>query len=107
MLMTHLFKKLSCGDGLSTVDVECSKLGLGRGRHDGLDNLGDGEDGAVVVGVGNVAVEEKMPPCPAACSGFGQIGGITVGGQYHVAGAVSDGRVGVSGGVVEQLFDLF
>ena len=69
--MTHLFKKLSCGDGLSTIDIECSKLGLGRGRHDGLDILRDGEDGAVVVGVGNVAGEGKMPPCPATCPGLG------------------------------------
>ena len=62
MFVAHLFEKLSCGDGFSTVDVECSKLSLGRGRHDGFDNLRDGEDGAVVVGVGDVAVEKKCPP---------------------------------------------
>ena len=51
MLVAQLFQGGSGWDGFPGVDVEGAHLGFGRGGHDRLDNLGDGEDGPVVGGV--------------------------------------------------------
>ena len=43
-----------------------------------------------------------MAASPAACTCFAEIGGVTVEMENHVIGTVSNGGVGMRGGVVEQ-----
>ncbi len=57
-------------DGLAGVDIQCTKIGFGGGGHDGLDELGDVEDRAIVFGVGGVGGQEKVSAGTAACLGF-------------------------------------
>ncbi len=53
-----------------TVDVESSNLGLGCQGHDCLDDLGNSEDRAVVMGARCVAGHEEMSSCLAASLGL-------------------------------------
>ncbi len=46
--MAHFVKKGSAGNGFTCVDVECAKFGFCCRGHDGFDDLGDVENGAVV-----------------------------------------------------------
>ena len=50
------------GDCFAAIDEESAELGLGGGRHDGLDDLGNGENGAVIGRVGRIIRHEKCPP---------------------------------------------
>ncbi len=57
-------------DCFPTVDVESSNLGIGCQGHDCLDDLGDSEDRAVVMGARCVAGHEEMSSCSAASIGL-------------------------------------
>ncbi len=46
--MAHSVKKSSAGDVFTCVDVECAKFSFCCRGHDGFDDLGDVENGAVV-----------------------------------------------------------
>ncbi len=52
-------------DCFLTVDVESSNLGLGYQGHDCLDDLGDSEDLAIVMGARCVTGHEEMSSCSA------------------------------------------
>ena len=61
LFVAHFFKSMLGGNGLAEVDEEGGKFGLcGRGN-DGLDGLGDGHDGSVVVWSGGISGHEKCP----------------------------------------------
>jgi hypothetical protein len=106
LLVSHFFKCVSLGDGLTGVDVQCTKFGFGGGGYDGLDELGKVEGRAIVFGVSSVGGQEKVSAGVAACFGFDQIGGIAVHDKHHVTPPVSDDGILVCGGEVKELFAL-
>jgi hypothetical protein len=77
LLVSNFFKCVLLGDGLLSIDIQCTKFGFGSRGHDGLDELGDVEDCAIVFGVSSVSGQEKVSTGAAVCFGFAQIGGIT------------------------------
>ena len=58
--VAHLNEIMTGWDRFVAINVEGAELCLGGGGHDSFDNLGDGEDGAVVGGVGGIVGHEKM-----------------------------------------------
>ncbi len=48
-----------------------------------------------------------MSACPAAWVGFQKVESIAVTGKYHVACSICDDDVGMCGGVVKKLMDIF
>ncbi len=46
--VSHLFEEVSHGNRLSGIYIQCSQLGFGRTRHDGLEYLGDVKHGPIV-----------------------------------------------------------
>ena len=60
--VVHLDESMTGRDRFAAINVEGAELGLGGGGHDGFDDLGDGEDGAVVGRVGGIVGHEKCPP---------------------------------------------
>ena len=68
-----------------------------------LDDGGENEDGAVVEL--RIVLLRKIEICCGSAfgSGLGEIGSVGVEGEDHVAGAVADGAVWMSGDVVKKL----
>ena len=58
--MAHRNEGVPGGYYFSAIDVECSKFGLGGGRHDGFYYLGNREGGAVVRGVVQIVGHEEV-----------------------------------------------
>ena len=58
--MAHIDESITGWDRFAEINIEGAKLGLGGGGHDGFDDLGEGEDGAVVGRVGGIVGHEKM-----------------------------------------------
>ena len=54
------------GNCFAAIDEESAELGLGGGRHDGLDDLGNRKHGAVIGLVGGIIRHEKMSAGAAA-----------------------------------------
>ena len=75
--------------------------------YDGFDHLRCCENGAVVGGVSSVAGHEGVDTGSAAGFCLGEVGGIAVACQDHVACMVGDDGVGVGGGVVQELLHFF
>ena len=90
-------------NGFAAVDEEGSEFGLRCRGHDVLNDLGDGEDGAVVGRVGVIARHEEMPTGPAAGFGLREVGGIAVANENHIACSIREDGVGVRRGVVEKI----
>ncbi len=101
--MSHIFKCMLLGDGLAGVDIQRTEFGFGGGGHDGLDELGEVEDCAIVFGVGGVSGQEKVSAGTAVCFGFSQIGGVAVHDKHHVTPSVSDDGILVCGSVFKEL----
>ncbi len=93
-------------DCFQTVDVESSDLGLGCQGHDCLDDLGDSEDHAIVMGARCVAGHEKMSSCLAVSIGLREVGCITVCCEDHVTCLVGCNGIGMCERIVQELFDL-
>jgi hypothetical protein len=89
-----------------TVDVESTNLGLGCQGHDCLNNLGNGEDPAIVMGARCVTGHEEMSSRLAAIVGLREIGCITVCCKDYVTCLVGHNGIGVCGRVVQELLDL-
>ena len=68
--MAHLGECVPGGDRCAAVYVEGADFGFRSGRHDGLDDLRDSEDAAVVRRVGGVIGEEKMAAGATAGAGL-------------------------------------
>ena len=58
--VAHLDEIMTGWDLFAEINVEGAEIGLGGGGHDGFDDLGNGEDGAVVGRVGGIVGNEKM-----------------------------------------------
>ncbi len=58
--LAHLFEEVSHQDCFAGVDVEDTKFGFGCTGHDGLEYLGDAENGAIVGWVIDVRQTEIM-----------------------------------------------
>ena len=56
----HLDEIMTGWDRFTTINVEVADLGLGCRGRDGFDDLCDGEDVAVVGGVGGIVGHEKI-----------------------------------------------
>ena len=52
--------------------------------------------------MGRTRDEKLVSACAAACFWIGEVGGVTVDVQDHVAGRVANGRVRVRGSIIEQ-----
>ncbi len=48
LLVSHLFEEVSHGNCLSGIYVQCTQLGFGCTRHDGLEYFGDVEHSPIV-----------------------------------------------------------
>ena len=93
-------------NGFTAVDDSGSEFGFRCGGHDVLNDLGNGEDGAVVGRVGVIARHEEMPTGPAAGFGLREVGGIAVADKNHISCSIRDDGVGVRRGVAEKKFHL-
>ena len=58
--IAHLDESMTGWDRFTAINSEGAELGLGGRGHDGFDDLCNGEDGAVVGGVGGIVGHEKM-----------------------------------------------
>ena len=58
--MAHLGESMTGWDFFAEINVEGAELSLGGKGHDGFDDLGDREDGAIVREVGGIVGHEKM-----------------------------------------------
>ncbi len=54
LLVAHLFEELLHGNCFAGIDVKGAKFGFGCTGHDGLENLGDIEDGTIVRWIVNI-----------------------------------------------------
>ncbi len=90
----------------STVDVESTNLGLSCQGLDCLDDLGNSEDRAIVMGARCVTGHEEMSSCLAASIGLREVGCITVCCKDHVTCLVCHNGIGACGRVVQELLDL-
>ena len=91
------------------VDVGGSYFGFVSRTHHVEHDTGDGVDGAIEARTGGWWLghvrarvsQEIMPTSAAAGSRFGEVGGVAVYVEYHIAGGVPYRGVGVCGGVVD------
>ena len=68
--VAHFGECVPGGDRRAAIYIEGADFGLRGGRHDGLDDLRDGEDAAVVRRVGGVIGEGKMAAGATAGAGL-------------------------------------
>ena len=98
--MSHFFECCAEWDrGLATVE-ECGKLGFGSGGHDMFDDGGQDKNGTVVEV--RAVLFREVHVCRGSALGVGlrEVRGICIHCQYHIAGVVSNGGIGVSSTVV-------
>jgi hypothetical protein len=93
-------------DCFQKVDVKSSNFGLGSQGHDCLDDLGNSEDRADVMGARCVAGHEEIYSCSTASIGLQEVGCITVCCEDHVTCLVGYDGFGMCERVVQELFDL-
>ena len=96
--------------GLLAIVKSGTNFDFSGGRHNAVEDLGDGMYRAVKRGVrerwlgsfiGFVA-REIVATDAVASSEFGNVGGVTVKVQDHVTGVISDGGVGVGRRLIEE-----
>ena len=105
--MAHFLEDDLNVHGLARHDVESGEFGLCGRRHNVFDNVGDVEDGAVVVGDVGAVGEKEMSSSATAGLGFAEVAGITVYSEFHVTGVVCDDGVVLGAEIVQQLLSLF
>ena len=88
--MSELLEDLSDVDCLPSRNVECPKFRFGCGGHDVFDDLGNGENGAVVRRVNCVAGEKEVSSSTAASPWFAEVACVAVDGKDHVTSRVRD-----------------
>ena len=86
----HFFEDLPFLDSLPCIDVQCSKLQFGSGRHHGLDDFNDVQDCAIVWGERDVFRQEVVSPSLAPSIQLIEVAGVTVHSQDHVTFVVSE-----------------
>ncbi len=105
MLVPHFFEEVTHWYGFAGVDIESAKFGFRSTRHDGFDDLGDVEDGAVIRGIINICGTEEMPTNTAAGEGFAEVGCVAMDGENHLAPLVGENCIRVVGGVIKDPSD--
>ena len=95
MGVAHLDDSMTGWDCFAEINIEGAELGLGGVGHDSFDDLGNGEDGAVVEGVGGIVGHEKMSTGVDPGVLFIEVRCIGMHRQDHIAGVISDDGVGV------------
>ena len=58
--VAHIDESMTGWDRSTAINIEGAELGLVEGGHDGFDDFGDREDGAVVGGVGGTFGHRKI-----------------------------------------------
>lgn len=90
----------------SCHDVESGEFCFGGGGHDVFDDVGNVENGAVVLrNVGTVG-EEEMATSPATGFRFTEVACVAVDSQFHCTCVVGDDGVVLGGEIVKELFGL-
>ena len=108
--MTHFGNSGANGDGLLAVEISGSNFGFGRRAHHIVHDFGHSVKRAIrgqgqrrrFQGIERTQSEKEVAARAAAGFRLGEVQGVTVDVQYHVAGGVANGRFWVSGGIVEQ-----
>ncbi len=93
--MTQELQGVASRDCFPTVDVESSDFGLGCQGHDCLDDFGNSEDRAIVMGVRCVAGHEELSSCLTVSIGLREVGCITVCCEDHVTCLVGHDGIGI------------
>ena len=95
---------LECGtedSSLFGVEKKGADFGLSGGGHYPFDDLGDIDNGAIEHwGFAGELAKVEVSTGSTAGFRFGEVGGITVNVQDHVAGSEAEGGVGVGGTIV-------
>ncbi len=94
------------GNCFPAVDVESTNLGLGCQGHDCLDDLGNSEDRAIVMGARCVTGHEEISSCLSASNGLQEVECITVCCEDHVTCLVGHDGIKMCECVVKELYDL-
>ena len=71
--VAHLDEAMTGWYCFAEVNVEGAEFGLGSGGHDGFEDLCDGEDSVIVVGVGGIVGHEEMSAGTAPGVRFGYV----------------------------------
>ena len=91
-------------DSLFAIVEKGTNFSLCCGGHDIADDFGYAKEGTVAFVIAFVAgAKEVVAANTTAGFGLGQVGGITVDSQGHVAGNVGNIGIGVGGTVVEEV----
>ncbi len=108
--MTHFFERCADWYCFLAVDKEGSNFGFSGGGHDVAKDVACSVDGAVVgrwlnrrfLWISRFVAEVEVASSATACFGFGEVRRVAVDVQYHVAGGISNGGMGIGVGIVEE-----
>ena len=89
---------------------KAGKFSFVGGGHDIIEDDADGMEGAIVGGwcgrllgrIGRVGAKEKMALDADASFGLGQIRGVAMDVEDHVAGSVTEDGIGMGRGIIEE-----
>ncbi len=73
MLVPHFFEEVMHWYFFACIDVESAKFSFRSTRHDGFEDIGDVEDGAVIGGIVDICRTEEMSTHTAAGKGFAEV----------------------------------
>jgi hypothetical protein len=106
LFVSHLFEEMSYGNRLSGIYVQCTQLGLGCTRHDGLEYFGDVEHGPIVGWIIHIILAEKVAPRSASCCGFTEeVQSIVMDSQHHVTFFLCWNSIRVGCHVIQEPID--
>ncbi len=101
--MAHFVESGVAGDCFTRVDVERDKFGFCRQGHDGFDDLGDIENGAVVGCFVGAIGEEEVSAGAAPSFWFSEIGCVAVDAKDHVAFGIREDGIRMGGNIVQEV----
>ena len=100
---THFDEGLSEWDHFFANKKETAKFCFGGRGHDVANDVGNGEDRAVMRGEGDIFGEHDVGASAAACFADVEVRGVCVAAKDHAAGTVRDAIVGICSEVIEEL----
>ncbi len=108
--MAHFGKGGADGNSFLGIDVSGADFCFGCGAHDVSHNFADGVDGAIdgwflgrrLQWRKGAVGRAEMAACAAAGTGDGEVGGVGVNVEPHIAGHIAYGGIGVSVGIVQE-----
>ena len=92
------------------VDEKGANFGFSGRGHDVAEDLAGAVDGTIEAGllvggfggINGALAEEEVATSAATCFGFGQVRGVAVIVEYHVASMVADGGIGMHGEIIKK-----